>query len=323
MDIQDLFERLRQHDRAALARAITLTESRRPADKGMAAELMRLCLPHTGHALRIGITGIPGVGKSTLIDALGLEMIGSGHRVAVLAVDPSSQRSGGSILGDKTRMERLAERPEAFIRPTPTSGDLGGLAATTRSTMLICEAAGYDRLLIETVGVGQSELEVDMLTDINVLLMIAGAGDGLQGIKRGIMESADLVVFTKADGEAEARAGTAAREMKNALALLPPRDSGRKAEILLTSATTEKGIAELAERLEELGVEAKSNGHLWKRRQEQAIHWLEKAITNTLAQDFRADAAVQQERQRLEEEVRAGTKTPAQAAEELLRIYKR
>ncbi|MFZ1692579.1 MAG: methylmalonyl Co-A mutase-associated GTPase MeaB, partial [Flavobacteriales bacterium] len=218
-DLLDLVPMLRQGDRAALGRAITLIESGRQADESAAQELISACLPWSGNALRLGITGIPGVGKSTLIDALGIWLIGQGHRVAVLAIDPSSARSGGSILGDKTRMERLSQHEAAFIRPSPTSGMLGGVARRTREAIILCEAAGYDRILIETVGAGQNELEVDQLADLNLLLLIAGAGDELQGIKRGIMESADVIAFTKCDGDARTAAEAARRDLRGAIQL--------------------------------------------------------------------------------------------------------
>lgn len=322
MTTHDLFQKLRQGDRAALGRAITLVESDRQVDREQRHELLELGLKNAGDSTRIGITGIPGVGKSTLVDALGMGFISQGHKVAVLAIDPSSQRSGGSILGDKTRMERLSIHPDAFIRPTPTGGNLGGVARRTRETIVLCEAAGYDRILIETVGVGQSELEVDRMTDLNVLLMIAGAGDELQGIKRGIMESADLVVFTKADGDGSDRAKAAARELKNAMALLPPRDSGRHPEILLVSATQGSGITELIALIEKLKGEDDASGRTIHHRQQQAIHWFMQAIEDGLRQRFAEDRSIKQMRVDLEEEVRSGRKSPFNAAEELLDRFK-
>ncbi len=322
MNIPELFQKLNHGDRAALGRAITLVESGRTSDRDSARELVESCLPHAGRSLRIGLTGIPGVGKSTLVEALGMHVIGQGHKVAVLAIDPSSQRSGGSILGDKTRMEKLSNHPDAFIRPTPTGGNLGGVARRTRETIVLCEAAGYDRILVETVGVGQSELEVDRMTDLNALLMIAGAGDELQGIKRGIMESADVVVFTKADGDAEDRAKIAARELKNAMALLPARDTGRQPEILLTSALEGKGIAGLSALLEEMKAADDNSGRTARHRKGQALFWLEQAIAEGLSQRFSEDEAVKIARGRLEDDVRAGRKSPFDAAAELLDLYK-
>ena len=318
MDTAALFQKLKEGDRAALGRAITLIESGRGTDREQARKLLRLCQHQGGQAQRIGITGIPGVGKSTLIDALGMQLIGKGHRVAVLAIDPSSVRSGGSILGDKTRMDRLSNEANAFIRPSPTGGTLGGVARRTRETILLCEAAGYDRILIETVGVGQSELEVDRLCDLNVLLMIAGAGDELQGIKRGIMESADLVVFTKADGDAKQRAEAAARDLRHALAMLPPRRKEEKVPILLTSATEGKGITELIDAIDRLFAVDEASGRSRARRQQQALYWFQQAIEEELLRRFNNDPAIQQLRLEKEEEIRSGKKSPYDAAIELI-----
>jgi LAO/AO transport system kinase len=315
---EELFRKLRAGDRAALGRAITLVESTRQLDREHARQLVELAAHAAAPGVRMGITGIPGVGKSSLIDTLGMELLARGHRVAVLAVDPSSARSGGSILGDKTRMERLSHHPDAFIRPSPTGGTLGGVARRTRETILLCEASGYDRILVETVGVGQSELEVDQLSDLNVLLMIAGAGDELQGIKRGIMESADLVVFTKVDGENAARARLAAAEWGQALALLPARASGRSPEILLTSATTGQGVAELVERLETLAHEERESGRLDHRRRQQDLHWLEQMIDEGLRERFAAMPGMTAMRKALEDDVLAGRREAAGAAAELL-----
>lgn len=326
--VNTLFEELTGGDdshiarRVALGRAITLVESERPQDRVQADILVDRCLPLAGRSLRVGITGIPGVGKSTLIDALGMVLLAKGHRVAVLAVDPSSVRSGGSILGDKTRMERLSTAEGAFIRPTATGGDLGGVARRTRETMVLCEAAGFDRILVETVGVGQSELEVDRMTDLTLLLMIAGAGDDLQGIKRGIMEAADLVALTKVDADADGRMRSTVNDLKHAIAMLPQRPSGRHAEVVLTSAATGQGIDDLVQRLEDLHATDLANGHFLRRRQEQGLHWLNKATTDALMRAFNADERVREALMALREEVRRGTRSAHGAAEELVRLFR-
>lgn len=308
--------------RVALGRAITLVESERPQDRVLADALVERCLPLAGRTLRVGITGIPGVGKSTLIDALGMALLAQGHRVAVLAVDPSSVRTGGSILGDKTRMERLSNAEGAFIRPTPTGGDLGGVARRTRETMVLCEAAGFDRVLVETVGVGQSELEVDRMTDLTLLLMIAGAGDELQGIKRGIMEAADLVALTKADTGADGRMRTAVNDLRQAIALLPLRPSGRHPEVVLTSAVNGQGIDTLVERLDALHQADLASGHFTRRRQEQDLHWLDKATADALLRAFHADERVQEALMQLRADVRSGRRSAHAAAEELVRLFR-
>lgn len=321
-DLDALFTALRSGDRAALGRAITLVESQRESDRPMASDLVTRCMPHSGNAMRLGITGIPGAGKSTLIEALGNALIDRGHRVAVLAIDPSSSRSGGSILGDKTRMERLSQRPEAFIRPSPTGGYLGGVARATRETIILCEAAGYDHVIVETVGAGQNEFEVDRVTDLNVLLLIAGAGDELQGMKRGIMESADVIVFNKADGDARSRAETARRELRGVLDLLPPRPSGRKAELQLASALEGTGIDELRIVIERLYQEDRTTGSVATRRAEQTLHWLDRAIDLGLRELFQGNSVVQLRMSELRDAVRNGSCSPFAAAEELLVVFR-
>ena len=262
------------------------------------------------------------MGKSTLIDVLGSHLVTQGHHVAVLAIDPSSTRGGGSILGDKTRMERLAADPNAFIRPSPTSGTLGGVARRTREAVILCEAAGYDRILIETVGVGQSEAAVDHLTDLNLLLMIGGAGDGLQGIKRGIMEAADLIAITKTDGDNDQRNHRAAMDLRQAIALLPPRDNGVRPPVLLCSATTEKGIPELAQALEVAAVRDLQSGHQQLRRREQDQWWMRAAIEEDLIDGFYNDPTIAQLLPDMEGRVRSGAIGPFDAAEELLKRYR-
>lgn len=318
----DLLARLLNGDRTALARAITLVESSRAADAQESRALIEACLPHAGNALRLGITGIPGAGKSTLIDALGLALVEAGHRVAVLAVDPSSTSSGGSILGDKTRMERLAQRNEAFIRPTAAGGHLGGVARRTREAMILCEAAGFDRLLIETVGTGQGELDVDGMTDLNLLLMVAGTGDELQGIKRGIMEAADIIAYTKCEGEGRRRAEAASRDLRHALQLLPARPSGRRAEIMLTSAIEGTGIPELLAHAETLHAADRSSGFEENRRREQAVRWLDQSIRQGLQLAFLNEPQVAEALPRMQERVRAGAISPFAAADELLDLFR-
>ena len=242
-DVTTLCRGVRAGDRTVLARAITLVESKRADHQAAARRLVQDLLPATGQAIRVGVTGVPGVGKSTTIDALGIYLTGQGHRVAVLAVDPSSNRTGGSILADKTRMPRLAADPAAFIRPSPTSGSLGGVAAKTRETLLICEAAGFDVILVETVGVGQSETAVADLTDFFLLLMLAGAGDEIQGIKKGVIELADMIAVNKADGDNVKRATAAAAEYRAALHILVPRSPNWTPEVMTYSALTGQGIA--------------------------------------------------------------------------------
>jgi LAO/AO transport system kinase len=319
---EELFEALRSGDRSALARAITLVESTREEDSGAARELVRRCLPRAGGSRRIGITGIPGAGKSTLIDALGMLLVGQGHHVAVLAIDPSSARSGGSILGDKTRMERLSQHPGAFIRPTPTGGTLGGVGRRTRETLVLCEAAGFDRVLIETVGIGQSELAVDRMTDVNLLLMIAGAGDELQCIKRGIMEAADVVVLTKTDGDNAERNKRSAADLRQAIQLLPAREYGGRPEVLLCSAVENFGMAELLSSLDTLSGKLEEQGHTAVRRRDQDRWWMRATIEERLVSGFYNDPRVKDALPGLEDAVIQGLRSPFDAADELLRLMK-
>lgn len=319
--VEALFEALRSGDRSALGRALTLVESTRPSDHARAMDLLERCLPHAGRALRMGITGVPGVGKSTLIDALGVALIDAGHRVAVLAVDPSSARTSGSILGDKTRMERLSRSEQAFIRPTATAGKLGGVARSTREAIVLCEAAGYDRILVETVGTGQNELDVDRMTDLNLLLMLAGAGDELQGIKRGIMETADAIALTKSEGDNLPRAKAARQDLRNAVMYLPVRDSGRHPEVLLVSALQGSGIQELLAHLEGLYRSDCENGRLAARRSEQALHWLHQAMHDGLLERFHGDPAIVRWAPAVEAAVRSGTLSPFQGAQDLLEAF--
>jgi LAO/AO transport system kinase len=309
---------VRAGDRAVLGRAITLIESQRADDQVLAQALVAALLPWTGGAQRVGITGVPGVGKSSLIEALGGHLTGLGHRVAVLAVDPSSLRSGGSILGDKTRMQSLARDPRAFVRPTPTLGELGGVARHTRETLLLCEAAGYDVVLVETVGVGQSEVMVAQLVDCFVVLMLAGAGDELQGIKRGILELVDVLAITKADGEGVAAARRAQAEYRAALHLMRPRHAAWTPPVLTCSAQTQDGVAALWQAVLEHRAALDAAGVFTESRARQQVYWMERAIEAALLERFHADPAVASRRAALEAEVRAGRMSPDHAAGLLL-----
>jgi LAO/AO transport system kinase len=304
-------------DRTMLSRAITLIESKRADHRRTAAALTQALLPATGKAVRVGITGAPGVGKSTIIDALGSMLTGQGHKVAVLAVDPSSRRTGGSILADKTRMARLASDANAFIRPSPASGTLGGVAAKTRETMLLCEAAGYDVMLIETVGVGQSEIAVADMTDFFLLLMLPGAGDELQGLKKGVVELADMIAVNKADGDNIARAKAAAAEYRAALHILAPRSPNWSPPVVTCSALTGVGIAELWASILDHRKKLKASGELEARRGEQQVKWMWTMLEERLFAPLRSDRALKAALPRLEAEVAAGRLAPATAVEEI------
>jgi LAO/AO transport system kinase len=311
-------EGLRKGDRSMLGRAITLVESIQPAHRELAENIIELCLPHAGNSLRIGITGVPGVGKSTFIEAFGTYLTGLGKRTAVLAIDPSSKKTGGSILGDKTRMEQLSANPLAFIRPSPSSSEMGGVARKTRETIILCEAAGFDIIIVETVGVGQSETEVKSMVDFFLLLMLAGAGDELQGIKRGIMEMADAVCITKADSGNEQAAKNARRQYRNALHMFPPAENGWIPPVELCSATMNTGLAEIWAFLTRFENEMKIKGYFHRNRQSQNLAWMHQALQGELLHRFFGNTAIQQRIPELEEQVGLGKISPFKAAELLL-----
>jgi len=306
-------------DRRSLARAITLTESTRPDHRDEAEAILAEVLTSTGGAVRIGISGAPGAGKSTFIEALGLHVVNQGQRVAVLAVDPSSTRSGGSILGDKTRMEQLTRSPHAFVRPSPTGGTLGGVARRTREVLLLCEAAGFDVVLVETVGVGQSEVAVSAMVDLFLVLVAPGGGDELQGIKRGIMELADLVVVNKADGDLAAAAATTAADYANALHLLRPRSASWSPRVITCSALAGDGVAAVWDAV----VEHRDaiTDELAGTRAEQARAWMWSEVTDALVEALRSRPDVAALAGRLEADVTAGTTTPTAAAQQVLRAF--
>jgi LAO/AO transport system kinase len=316
-DTATLARGLRGGDRATLARAITLIESKRADHRKAAHLLVQEILPATGKAVRLGITGAPGTGKSTTIDALGTYLTSNGHKVAVLAVDPSSTRTGGSILGDKTRMPRLGQDSSAFIRPSPSSGTLGGVAAKTRETMLICEAAGFDVVLVETVGIGQSETTVADMTDFFLALMIAGAGDELQGIKKGVVELADMIAVNKADGDNVARARTAAAEYRAALNILSPRSPTWSPPVLAYSAIAGNGVPELWKIVTTHSDKMTASGELAARRREQQVKWMWSMLEERLTARLRSDPAVRAKLRTAEAAVAAGRLTPTLAVEEI------
>lgn len=317
----DLAAAVLEGDRRALAKAITLVESTRPDHREEAASLLDVVIEHTGGSRRVGISGSPGAGKSTFIEVLGLHLIGAGHRVAVLAVDPSSSRTGGSILGDKTRMEELSRVSNAFIRPSPSGGTLGGVARRTREALLLCEAAGFDVVLVETVGVGQSEVAVAGMVDLFCLLLAPAAGDELQGVKRGIVELADLVVVNKADGELAASAARTATDYQQALHLLRPRSDAWVPRVLAASAREHTGIEEMWQAVEEHRRAVEASGELEARRAEQAREWMWSELDETLHDRLRADEHVGAELARLEERVAAGRLSASAAAQQILRGF--
>jgi LAO/AO transport system kinase len=317
-DAPELAAAVRSGDRRALARAITLAESTREDHRAQARALLEELLPATGTAVRVGISGAPGAGKSTFIEALGVHVCDAGHRVAVLAVDPSSSRTGGSILGDKTRMEELSRRPDAFIRPSPTGGTLGGVARRTREAMLLCEAAGFDVVIVETVGVGQSEVAVSGMVDSFVLLIAPAGGDELQGVKRGIVELADIVVVNKADGDLEPAATRTAADYANAIHIVRPSD-GWSPRVLLCSALTGRGISEVWAAVGEHQEAIATSGDKDRRRAEQAREWMWSEVTETLLERLRGDEAVAALIAPLERDVERGVLSPAAAAHRILR----
>ncbi|MEU2116370.1 methylmalonyl Co-A mutase-associated GTPase MeaB [Streptomyces sp. NPDC016459] len=321
IDLDTYVRGVREGKRALVARAITLVESTRPQHRALAQELLTELLPHSGNAVRIGISGVPGVGKSTFIDAFGTMLTGLGHRVAVLAVDPSSNRTGGSILGDKTRMERLAVDPAAFIRPSPTAGTLGGVAKATRESIVVMEAAGYDVVLVETVGVGQSETAVADMVDSFLLLTLARTGDQLQGIKKGVLELADVVAVNKADGPHERDARAAARELAGALRLMHGAEAFWTPPVLSCSARESAGLDEVWERLRRHRTLLDSTGRLTAKRHDQQVDWTWAMVRDELLRRLHTDPAVRDLAPALERRVRAGELTATLAAERILHAF--
>ena len=312
---------IKSGDRTILSRAITLIESTKVEHRELAQDIIEACLPDTGNSIRIGITGVPGVGKSTFIESLGNHIIEQGSKLAVLAIDPSSTRTKGSILGDKTRMETLANSDQAFIRPSPTGGSLGGVARKTRETIYLCEAAGYDTIFIETVGVGQSETAVHSMVDFFLLLMLAGAGDELQGIKRGIMEMADAIAINKVDEATEKAVSQAVREYKNALHLYPETKSGWSPKVTTCSALTEKGIPDIWAMIQDYIQLTKENGYFQENRNRQAKHWMYDTISNRLTEHFYDNPDVKKKQKQIEQKVLAGKLSSFKAAQQLLKLY--
>jgi len=305
-------------DRTAIGRAITLVESTRADHRVRAGQVLAALLPHTGEADRIGITGVPGVGKSTFIESLGTSLTSAGHKVAVLAVDPSSSRTGGSILGDKTRMSRLAVDDRAFIRPSPSAGTLGGVARATRESMLVLEAAGHDIVIVETVGVGQSETVVHGMVDIFVVLMLSGAGDELQGIKKGVLELADLLAVNKADGDNAQRAALAAGDYRRALHLLQPASENWTPPVLTCSGRTGEGLDDIWEQIELHRRKLEASGERDARRRAQQLEWMNAMLIDQLVARFEADPDIVARREVVEAAVLAGEMTPSKAVELLL-----
>ncbi|MGL4287160.1 MAG: methylmalonyl Co-A mutase-associated GTPase MeaB [Phreatobacter sp.] len=317
LDLEKLSQAIRSGDRAVLARAITLVESTRPEHQALARELVQRLLPETGRAIRIGITGVPGAGKSTTIDTFGSNLTAAGHRVAVLAVDPSSSRTGGSILGDKTRMARLAVDPAAYVRPSPSSGTLGGVAAKTRETMLLCEAAGFDVILVETVGVGQSETAVADMTDLFLVLMLPGAGDELQGIKKGILELADIIAVNKADGDGAQRAKAAAAEYRAALHIMAPKSRVWSPPVLMISGLANQGLDTLWEQIGAFRGKTEASGDFAAKRRAQGVKWMWTMLQERVTDRLKRDPVLKARLPALEAEVASGRVAPMVAVEEI------
>jgi LAO/AO transport system kinase len=319
----EYIEKILKGDRVMLSQAVTLVESARYDHQQKAQEIIEKCLPYAGKSVRVGITGVPGAGKSTSIEAFGMNLIHSGKKLAVLAIDPSSERSKGSILGDKTRMERLSAQDNAFIRPSPTAGSLGGVARKTRETIVLCEAAGFDTIFIETVGVGQSEIAVHSMVDFFLLIQLTGGGDELQGIKRGIMEMADGIVINKADGDNIERAKIAQAQFKNALHLFPVHESGWAPEVLTYSGITGRGVKEVIEMVYRYMSFTKSNNFFIKKRASQAKYWMYESINEQLKNHFYQNDKIQGLLTLKEEQVLNDEISPFAAAQFLLDIYEK
>lgn len=316
-DISTLETGILKGDRTLLARAITLVESKRPDHRKQARELLEKLAPQAGKAIRVGVTGVPGVGKSTTIEALGNRLTLKGNKVAVLTIDPSSSKTGGSILGDKTRMHTLAGNPDAFIRPSPSSGTLGGVAAKTRETMLLCEAAGFGVVIIETVGIGQSEITVAEMVDFFLILMLPGAGDDLQGIKKGVLEIADMIAVNKADGDNQARAERAAADYRNALHILSPQSANWSPPVVTYSGLHDTGVEELWSQVELFQQRMTASGEWQQRREQQRIGWMWSMFDERLKSVLRDRPDLQVLANQLKLEVKAGTLQPGTAVDQL------
>ncbi len=321
LSVQEYVSGIFNADRTILSQAITLIESNLPEHTEEAQEIIEQCLPRSGNSIRIGITGVPGVGKSSFIESMGMQLISEKHRLAVLAIDPSSERSKGSILGDKTRMEMLAAQHEVFIRPSPSSGSLGGVARKTRETILLCEAAGFDVIFVETVGVGQSEIAVHSMVDFFLLLMLAGAGDELQGIKRGIMEMADMIAITKADGQNKENADRAAAEYTSALHLFPANESGWTPHVLTCSSLQKDGLEKLWGKILEYRSFAEKSGYFLERRKKQSLFWMNETIQENLQKRFYGDKEVKQKLDKLKQDVLENKTSSFLAAQQILKEY--
>ncbi len=321
LDAESYYREIISGNRTVLSKAITLIESSLPAHNKLAQEIISLCLPKAGDSMRIGITGVPGVGKSTFIESFGSYLTDSGKKLAVLAIDPSSERSKGSILGDKTRMEKLSADKNAFIRPSPSGGSLGGVARKTRESIILCEAAGFDTIIIETVGVGQSETAVHSMVDFFLLLMLAGAGDELQGIKRGIMEMADLIAINKADGQNLSKAKMAKNEYENALHLFPAPESGWLPKVVTCSALKMSGIREIWKHIENYRDLTFKNDYFRKKRNQQALYWMYETINQELKNNFYNDPGVNEKMKEFERKVLRDELNSFSAAGELLKKY--
>lgn len=319
--VDEYVEAILQGDRVLLSQAVTLVESARPDHQEMAQAIIEKCLPHAGNAIRVGITGVPGAGKSSSIEAFGMHLIGTGKRLAVLAIDPSSERSKGSILGDKTRMEQLSVHPNAFIRPSPSAGSLGGVARKTRETIVLCEAAGFDTIFVETVGVGQSETAVHSMVDFFLLIQITGGGDELQGIKRGIMEMADGIVINKADGDNIQKAQVTQAQYRSALQLFPASESGWKPPVHTYSALTGKGVAEVMEMVYEYMAFTRENGCFNQKRARQARYWMYESINEQLRNHFYQDPHIRELLEKKEAQVLNDEISSFAAAQALLDAY--
>jgi LAO/AO transport system kinase len=319
---QEFVEGIKAGNRTILSKAITLIESSKPEYRELGQDILEEVMPLTGNSVRIGITGVPGVGKSTFIEAIGNRFLENGEKLAVLAIDPTSTRTRGSILGDKTRMASLSTNENAYIRPSPTSGTLGGVARTSRESMLLCEAAGFTTIFIETVGVGQSETTVHNMVDMFLLLMLAGAGDELQGIKRGIMEMADLIAINKAEKDNRDAAQRACQEYKNALTLYPRAPSKWKTPVVTCSALTDFGMPDVFQQIHSFMDHVKGNSYFTRRRQEQAAWWMHETIREKLTSEFYGDERVKAQLKDIEQKVNKGEISSFAAAERLIKLYK-